>query len=102
MRLGKTEEEQGDKKDTRTIREVRLTDSEGVATMGNSVSKRGNKRRRRSQGAEPNLSSWHMICQVGSDRGSCDQKLEERWGDHRECRESKVAMGRVTTPMSRG
>jgi len=55
--LGKTEREQRYKKNTRIIREVRLVDSEGVATMGNSMSKRGNKRRRRTQGAEPNLSS---------------------------------------------
>jgi len=84
VQLGETEGEQGDKKSTRTIREVRLADSEGVATVGNSMSKRGNKGRRRTQEAEPNLSRWHMICRVGSDRGSRDQKSEERWGDRRE------------------
>jgi len=70
---------QGDKKNTRKIREVRLTDSEGVATVGSSTSKRGNKRRGK-QGAELTLSSWHVICRVGLDRRSHDWELEEKWG----------------------
>ena len=81
MRLGETEGEQRDKKSTKTTREVRLTDSEGVATVGNSMSKRGNKGRRRTQEAELNLSRWHMICRVGSDRRSRDWESEERWGN---------------------
>jgi len=60
--LSETAREQGNKKNTRTIREVRLVDSEGIATVGSSMSKRGNKRRRRTQGAESNLSNQHMIC----------------------------------------
>ena len=48
------------------IREVRLAGSEGVATVGSSTSKRGNKRRGK-QGAESNLSSWHVIRRVGLD-----------------------------------
>ena len=80
---------------------MRLADSKGVATMGSSMSKRGNKRRG-TQGAELKLSSWHMICWIRSDQGSHDRKLEGQWGNCREHRESKVAMGRVATPMSRG
>jgi len=44
--LSETEREQENKKNTRTIREVRPTGSEGIATVGSSMSKRGNKRRR--------------------------------------------------------
>jgi len=80
---------------------VRLVGSEGVATVGSSMSKRGNKRRG-TQGVESNLSSWHMICRVGLDQRSLDRKLEERWGNFRECREGKVVTGRVVTPMSGG
>ena len=80
VQLGETEGEQGDKKSTKTTREVRLADSEGLATVGNSVSKRGNKGRRRIQEAEPNLSRWHVICRVGSDRRSHDRESEEKWG----------------------
>jgi len=69
--------------------------------MGSSTSKRGNKRRGK-QGAESNLSSRHVICQVGSDQRSCDWASEEWWGDCRESREGKVVTGRVMTPMSRG
>jgi len=80
---------------------VRLTGSEGVAAVGSSTSKRGNKGRGK-QGAELNLSSWHVICWVGSDQRSRDRESEEQWGDCRECREGRVATGRVVTPMSRG
>jgi len=51
---------------------------------------------------ESTLSSWHVMCRVGSDRGSCDRESEERWGDRRERREDRVATGRVVTPTSRG